>query len=379
MAMRRYADFDVLLRRVGDTYEGRVVESPVGETGEVPFSLPFTDLDLERFVLRISHARRRVRSIDSQRLAEIREFGAVLFEALFRDELGACLRRSLDRAGSEEKGLRIRLRLPNDRLAEVPWEFLYDRSTGRFLSLSEYTPVVRYIELSESLPRVQIDGPLRGLVVISSPQDYPPLDVDHEWEILQAAVSGLISSGRLEVDRLEIPTLEQLQRSLRRNEYHVLHYLGHGGVDRETGDGVLVLQDENGMSRLESGRDLSALLYDERSLQLAVLNSCEGARAEGIDPFAGTAQALVRQGVLAVLAMQFEITDESAIVFARNFYEALADGFPVDAATSAARKAVFAASRTEWGTPVLYMRAPNGELFRGVRARPATAPTAQSP
>jgi hypothetical protein len=373
MAARQYVDFDVLMRQVGDMYEGRVVESPVGETAEVRFTLPFSDLDLERFLLRIGHARRRVRSADSQRLAEIRDFGGTLFEAVFRDEIGSCLRRSLDRVDGENKGLRIRLRLPGNRLADVPWEFLYDRTAGRFLCLSEHTPVVRYIELRESLSRVHVNGPLRMLVVISSPSDYPPLDVEQEWINVRTAVSGLMSSRRLEIERLEVPTLDELRRTLRRKDFHVLHFIGHGGIDDETGDGVVVLQDEAGMSRLESGRDLSTLLYDERSLQLAVLNSCEGARAEGTDPFAGTAQALVRQGVLAVLAMQFEITDEAAIVFGRNFYEALADGLPVDAATNSARKAVFAASRTEWGTPVLYMRAPDGELFRDVRPAAETA------
>jgi hypothetical protein len=49
MAARQYVDFDVLMRQVGDMYEGRVVESPVGETAEVRFVLPFSDLDLERF------------------------------------------------------------------------------------------------------------------------------------------------------------------------------------------------------------------------------------------------------------------------------------------------------------------------------------------
>jgi len=374
MSSRQYADFDVLIRQVGDVYEGRVVESPVGETAEVRFAIPFSDLDLERFLLRIGHARRRVRSADSQRLAEIRDFGGTLFDAIFREQIGTCLRRSLDRAEGEGKGLRIRLRLPSNRLADVPWEFLYDKTTGRFLCLSESTPVVRYIELAESPPRVTVDGPLRMLVVISSPGDYPPLDVEHEWANLETAVSGLVESGRLQIERLRVPTMDELQRRLRREDYHVLHYIGHGGFDSDSGDGVLVLQDDAGMSRLESGRDLSTLLYDERSLQLAVLNSCEGARAEGTDPFSGTAQSLVRQGVMAVLAMQFEITDESAIVFARNFYESLADGLPVDAATNAARKAVFAASRTEWGTPVLYMRAPDGELFRGVRAVPPPSP-----
>jgi hypothetical protein len=51
----------------------------------------------------------------------------------------------------------------------------------------------------------------------------------------------------------------------------------------------------------------------------------------------------VQQGVPAVIAMQFEITDEAAITFAEEFYSATADGYPVDAALAAARKAIFAA------------------------------------
>jgi len=62
--------------------------------------------------------------------------------------------------------------------------------------------------------------------------------------------------------------------------------------------------------------------------------------------------------------MQFEITDQAAIIFAREFYAATSDGYPVDAALTAARKAIYAEENdTEWGTPVLFLRAPNGRLF----------------
>jgi tetratricopeptide (TPR) repeat protein len=68
--------------------------------------------------------------------------------------------------------------------------------------------------------------------------------------------------------------------------------------------------------------------------------------------------------VPAVVAMQFPITDEAAITFARGFYTALSVGRPVDAAVSYARLAIFADDNdVEWATPVLYMRAPDGRIF----------------
>ena len=58
--------------------------------------------------------------------------------------------------------------------------------------------------------------------------------------------------------------------------------------------------------------------------------------------------------------MQFEITDDAAITFSHDFYAAIADGYPVDAALAEARKAIFTSGNdVEWGTPVLYMRTPD--------------------
>jgi hypothetical protein len=63
------------------------------------------------------------------------------------------------------------------------------------------------------------------------------------------------------------------------------------------------------------------------------------------------------------VAMQYEVTDKAAIEFSRDFYEAVADGLPVDAAVAEARTAVSMKSALEWGTPVLYMRSPDGRIF----------------
>ncbi len=141
-----------------------------------------------------------------------------------------------------------------------------------------------------------------------------------------------------------------------------------------------MLEDEAGRGRPLSGQYLGALLHDEETLRLVVLNACEGARTGTSDPFAGAAQSLVQQGLPAVIAMQFEVTDQAAITFSREFYSAVADGYPVDGALAEARKGIFATGNdVEWGTPVLYMRLPDGKVFdvaRPAEKQPAPPPSA---
>jgi hypothetical protein len=62
--------------------------------------------------------------------------------------------------------------------------------------------------------------------------------------------------------------------------------------------------------------------------------------------------------------MQFEITDRAAIIFAEELYAALVEGLPVDAALAETRKAIYGdGNDIEWGTPVLFMRVRDGQLF----------------
>ena len=124
---------------------------------------------------------------------------------------------------------------------------------------------------------------------------------------------------------------------------------------------------------------LGRMLADHRSLRLVLLNACEGAQGGQVDIYSSAAATLVRRGVPAVVAMQYEITDRAAIEFAEQFYDAVADGLPVDTAVAEARKSVsFAINNTlEWGIPVLFMQAPDGVLFdRTASPDPVTARSA---
>jgi hypothetical protein len=75
------------------------------------------------------------------------------------------------------------------------------------------------------------------------------------------------------------------------------------------------------------------------------------------------AQGLVKHDCTAVVAMQFPISDNAAVEFTGEFYGALADGLPVDQAATSGRKALLADYPTEWATPVLFLRAPDGRVF----------------
>jgi tetratricopeptide (TPR) repeat protein len=359
-----YLDFDLLIERAPEGYTVRVLSSPAGQA-RAQFSLPFSDLELENFLLRVGRTRRGVRRLESPEMEAAKAFGGRLFDAVFEDDVRGCLHSSLDEANRRGKGLRIRLRTAGTpELTDLPWEYLYNPGLNRFLVLSSGTPVVRYLDLPERVRPLEVKPPLRVLVMISSPSNYPPLDVEQEWKKLRKALRGLEQRRLVTLERLEEATLIGLQRRLRRGEYHIFHFVGHGGFDEQAQDGVLLLEDESGQGRPVSGQYLGTLMHDERTLRLAILNACEGARTSRTDPFAGTAQSLVQQGVPAVIAMQFEITDEAAITLAHEFYAALVDGYPVDAALAEARKAIFAQENdVEWGTPVLYMRSPDGHIF----------------
>jgi hypothetical protein len=358
-----YKDFDLLLDRAPKGFRAQVLASPAGQAS-LEFQLPFSDVELENCLLKLGRTTRLVRRIESNEMTTAKTFGGALFNAVFSGDVRACLRSATDEARRENTGIRLRIRLADPELADLPWEFLYNPAVNRFLALSVQTPLVRYMELPEIIQPIAVTPPIRVLVMISSPSDYPALDVEAEWNRLNDSLEDLVASGTIAIDRLDEATLGSLQRRLRRSQYHIFHFIGHGEFDQKLQEGVLLLERENQRGHRVGSQYLGMLLHDHDSLRVAILNACEGARTSRQDPFAGSAQSLVQQGIPAVIAMQFEIADDVASTFAHEFYGALADGYPIDAAVTEARKAIFAGGREiEWATPVLYLRAPDGRIF----------------
>jgi len=361
----RVHEYDELKLRFehGGDESCRVVASAASGEASARFELPFSELEIENFVLRLSRAPRGSRRMESSEMSEARRFGGQLFAALFQERVRDLYHGALARAEDRGRGLRIALHLSGaPELAHLPWEYLYDEPN--FLAISAWTPVVRYLDLPRQRGPLELQPPLRILAMVSSPTDAVALDVARERANLEEALSGLIAAGAIELCWLERASLRALLRELRDAEFHIFHYIGHGLYDPRIEDGLLLLEDEAERGRAVSGRELGTILHDCTSLRLAVLNACEGARSARDDPFAGVAASLVQCEIPAVIAMQFEITDIAAVVFSEGFYGGVAAGFPVDAALAEARKAIYANHNdTEWGTPVLFMCVPDGRVF----------------
>jgi hypothetical protein len=317
---------------------------------------------------------------------QAKSLGSRIFDHVFKDGLRIALERSLDQARMRKSRLRLRLNLTSvPELATLPWEYLHNTGLNHFYAQFIETPVVRYLEIAEPIQELLVEETLRMLVMVSSPSNYKRLDVEREWTNLKEALKPLEEQKLIAVERLEAATAmalhERLSQRLQEQPYHIFHYIGHGVFDQQSGEGSLLLENEDGEGDLVSGEILGNLLRNHDPLRLAVLNACEGARLSRTDSYAGIAQKLLLHGrVPAVIAMQFEISDEAAITFARKFYGALAKGFPIDAALSEARFAiVLTRNKVEWATPVLYMRSSDARLRADTTSPAAEAAQPASP
>jgi hypothetical protein len=348
--LSHYEDLDLLFVRTDIGYRVKVIESPVGEADAA---------------LRWSSGEGATPDPEQLEPDTAKDLGKALFDAIFYADTLDRLHRSLDEVRHKAAGLRIRLRLADvPELASLPWECLYDPVLDRFLALSSETPLVRYLDLPQIAKPLLIEPPLKVLVVTSSPSDYDRLDTEREWHMLEKALEHLRHQGRVEVMRLEEASLIALQRQLRRDQYHVFHFFGHGVFSERAQDGVLILESEQGQGHPVRKEELGRLLHDHPSLRLAFLAACQGATASRSDLYAGMAQGLVKQGVPVVIAMQSVITEQAAMTLVGEFYRAIAEGYPVDASLAEARKAMSGQGRTvEWATPVLFSRLRDNRLI----------------
>lgn len=379
-------DFELLVGPPsGQNVPLRVLDAPAGEaatTATFPFDTLALESRLKDLQLALVSSGTRHRRLVPEQEQAVQAFGAALFDFLFSGEVRSLLDRSREEALRQGKDLRIQLRFETGDMASLPWEFMFDQRRGEFVCLSSATPVIRYVEMAEPQQPLTVTPPLRLLAMAASPNDLPALDVDQEHDRIRTGLAPLIESGRVELHWLEGQTWRHLQSTLLRGPWHAFHFIGHGGFDQNRREGIVALTDDDGGTCRMCATDLGRLLGDHRPLRLAVLNSCDGARADRLDVFSSTASVLVRRGTPAVVAMQYEITDDAAVELSRTFYSALAEGVAVDVALGEARKAVALSIRGsfEWGTPVLYLRAPDSRIFHVDRAAlPLPRPPAPPP
>lgn len=383
--MRSRFDYQYLAVRIEPDGRGGFrarVEQPSGG-GKAPFVPPWTGEELDALLRGLEQQvrggeeeagaapARDLVAATGPLVPNAREVGERLFRALFRDGLERTLVEALaEIEQSSTRALRLRLILDLTApgmapIAALPWELLYDPYRHRFLAQYLATSLVRFLDAQPAAAPPRERLPLRILIVPASPRDLPPLDLDREVEGIERAFRG---RGDVAVEVLRRAGLGDLRRRLRDQSFHVLHFLGHGKFDGDSGEGRLIFEGPDGEPHLVPAELLATTLRGIRSLRLVVLAACDSGRhlrREGLDPYRGVAAALVREGLPAVVAMQFPLSDAAAITWSGAFYFALAAGDPVDAAMVEGRQAILRGrpGSLEWAIPALFLRAVDGQLF----------------
>ncbi|MGH3932280.1 MAG: hypothetical protein ACRDTF_20145, partial [Pseudonocardiaceae bacterium] len=241
----------------GHTYPV-AARAPGGEAAAT-MRLPFASAELDH---RLTVVRDKVlassavlRSAPTADERPVRELGQRLFEALFTDDVRSLYVASRQRAREQESVLRLVLRVRPPELARLPWEFLFDPGQQDYLGLS--MPLVRYPEVLAPRQPLQVGLPIRILGMVARPGDQRALEVEEEQQRLHTALAGLQRDGLVELSWVAGQTYNALEDALEQGLWHVFHFVGHGGYNRDTEEGTLALADHTGRTRRVGADDLS--------------------------------------------------------------------------------------------------------------------------
>jgi NTP pyrophosphatase (non-canonical NTP hydrolase) len=177
-------------------------------------------------------------------------------------------------------------------------------------------PVVDLTESSLAFKIGSALARLRVLVVHASPFDEDSLRVSSEVRAIKEAVRLAGRTGEIEVEDLPAATIDDLRRALLSKQYEVVHFSGHASADS------LVLEDPSGASMSVRLDALAELIGRYPTVRCVVLNACHSVSGltQSIAPF--------------TIGMEASVDDDSAIEFARGFYDAIARGKSVEFAVS---------------------------------------------
>jgi hypothetical protein len=349
-----YIDFDLYIAPDGHAVASSVLEGQA--TSKISTVTPSTITQLLDLINK--------RQVNADKL---KVFGKALYYWLFPDPIHAHLHQTEAVARRENAKMRIRLRIEAEEIASLPLEFIYRETGGYFIAINPDTVLSRYLNLPLPPERVRRhESPLHMLTIIADPIDQTRLLPD-EWEsIIEEALADPLGAGQMTLQTVKRATRKEIRNALLKQKPDIIQFVGHGIYQH--GKGYLALVDERTSRTWRVDDETFANLYMGHNdrLGLIILATCESAKSDDPQGFFGIAPKLVQRGVPAVISMQYKVFIKTAKIFLEDFYTAIAARKPIDWATQAARNAVsqeLGLDNREFATPVLYMRAKDGEIF----------------
>ena len=267
----------------------------------------------------------------------IENFGANIFNALFKDEIKEMYQEACDVATSQ---FPISIVTSANDVCQFPWELLYDGDGERFLCTG-VGPIFRVLpNAPPAAPDMQISDPLRLLVAFTNAPGTPVIDGEEEEESIRKQLMG--SSIEVRVPRTQ--KIGDFTRALVEWKPHIIHVIAHGKDNQ--------LQFAAGAGKtVQIGNVLGQLVGAQPGgpPRLVILNACETA---------GLAASMLASRVPMAVGMQFSISDVAGMAFAKGFYEYVRFDKHLHKANAWARlqiSALLGEDTREWAAPVLYV------------------------
>jgi len=312
--------------------------------------------------------------------SEVEELGELLFRTVFDDRLKNDFFNFYDQTLQKEALLRVELKTDEPDVIDLPWEFIRNPADiDRIIRRRILIAIDPNITFSRWQPHERVPRPiqlkmgerLRIAVVVSNPSD-PDLGAV-KYEDTLGALRQLAQEERLELSELISPEHPIAKKSvdeiLRDKKPHIFHFIGHGRLRQENGTrfGEIAFIDPitNSSPEWIRAEDFGEL-FARHQPGIVVLQACETGAVPLSEPFVGIASRVIQQNIPVVVAMQYEVSNQTARKFSLEFYKSLARFEPVDTAVQEGRRAVrlnFPNSPRDFAIPVIFMRIRDGNLF----------------
>jgi hypothetical protein len=312
---------------------------------------------LQAFANKVARAVRGGRALDPAVVSDAQALYGELFQGEIRDVLAR-----LGEAAKDER-LLVRLFASDRALLSVPWEALCKPGSAEgFLGTNTKVLFARGVTSPDPWEPREVRGAVRVLAIAPGSDERALLT-------LREALGPSIDAGEVEwLDPIAGPEVSPralFDRLRRGKSPHVVHFLGHGGVDLSGRPSLRMADDEDGeevwITAEALGRELGASFSED--LRLVVLEACEGAKAGALG---SAAEIIAKAGADAVVAHLWPVKADVARVCSAEIYKSLTGADrslgDIGASVAAARRTLLAES-AEAFSPILYLRGSDSVIF----------------